>query len=80
MDYARELKNLWNMKVTVIPVLIVALDTVTKGSVQGLEDLESKRISGDYLDDSIIKIDQNSEKSSEDLKRLTVTLTSLKDL
>ena len=39
-DLARELKKLWNMKVTIIPILIRALDTVTKGLVQGLEDLE----------------------------------------
>ena len=39
-DLARELKKLWNMKVTVIPVVIWALGTVPKGLVQGLEDLE----------------------------------------
>ena len=33
-------KNLWNMKVTVIPVIIGALGTVIKGFVLGLEDLE----------------------------------------
>ena len=30
LDLARELKNLWNMKVTFIPTLIGALGTVTK--------------------------------------------------
>ena len=35
-----ELKNLWNMKVTIIPIVIAALGTVTKGLVQGLENLE----------------------------------------
>ena len=40
LDLARGLKKLWNMKVTVIPIIIGALDTVTKGLVQGLEDLE----------------------------------------
>ena len=39
-DLARELKKLWNMKVTVIPIAIGALGTITKGLVQGLEDLE----------------------------------------
>ena len=39
-DLARELKKLSNMKVTVIPIVIDALRTVTKGLVQGLEDLE----------------------------------------
>ena len=40
LDLARELKNLWNMKVTVIPIVIGALGTVTKELVQGLESLE----------------------------------------
>ena len=31
------------MKVTVIPILIAALGTVTKGLVQGLEDLKIRR-------------------------------------
>ena len=39
-DLARELKKLWNMKVTVMPIIIGALDTVTDGLVQGLEDLK----------------------------------------
>ena len=38
----RELEKLWNMKMTVIPIVIDALGTVTKGLVQGLEDLEIK--------------------------------------
>ena len=29
-DLARELKELWNMKETLIPIIIGALDTVTK--------------------------------------------------
>ena len=38
LDLPRELKNLWNMKVTIIPIVIGALGTVTKGLV----DLELK--------------------------------------
>ena len=37
LDVARELKKLWNMKVTIVPI---ALGTVTKGLLKGLEDLE----------------------------------------
>ena len=44
LDLARELKKLWNMKVTVIPIVIGALVTVTKVLVQGLEDLEIREI------------------------------------
>ena len=40
LDLARELKKLWNMKVTIIPILIGAFGTVTKGLLKGLEDFE----------------------------------------
>ena len=40
LDLPTELKSLWNMKVTKIPIAIGALGTVTKGLVQGLDDLE----------------------------------------
>ena len=39
LDLARELKKLWNMKVTIIPFAIGAFGTVTKGLLKGLEDL-----------------------------------------
>ena len=41
LDLARELKKkLWNMKVTIIPIMIGAFGTVTKGLLMGLDDLE----------------------------------------
>ena len=40
VDLARELKNLWNMNVTIIPIVIGAFGTVTKGLLKGYEDLE----------------------------------------
>ena len=40
LDHPGKLKKLWNMKVTVIPVVIGAFGTITKGLVQGLKDLE----------------------------------------
>ena len=40
LDLARELKKLWNMKVTIIPIIIGAFGTVTKGLLKGLEVLE----------------------------------------
>ena len=33
-------KKLWNMKVTIIPIVIGAFGTVTKGLLKGLKDLE----------------------------------------
>ena len=41
LDFARELKKkLWNMKVTIIPIVSGAFCTETKGFLKGLEDLE----------------------------------------
>ena len=40
LNLARELKKLWNMKVTIIPIVFGAFGTVTKGLLKGLEDLE----------------------------------------
>ena len=60
------------MKVTVIPIVIGVLGTVTKGLVKGLE-------SGGYLNDSTVEIGQNAEKSPEDLRRLGITQIPVKD-
>ena len=43
LDLARELKKLWNMQVTIIPIVIGAFGTVTKGLLKGLENLEVGR-------------------------------------
>ena len=41
LDLARELKKkLWNRKVTIIPIVIGAFETVTKGLLKRWEDLE----------------------------------------
>ena len=40
LDLARELKDLWNMKVMILPIVIHALSTETEGLLKGLEDLE----------------------------------------
>ena len=52
------------MKVTIIPIVIGAFGTVTKGLLKGLEDLE---VGG-----------QNTEKSPGDLRRLAVTQSPVK--
>ena len=41
LDLARELKKLWNMKVTIVPIVIGALVTITKELLKGLEALLS---------------------------------------
>ena len=64
-------KKLWNMKVIIIPVVIGAFGTVTKGLLNGLEDLEvGGLVHPNY---SITKNGQNTEKSPGDLMRLSVT-------
>ena len=39
-DLARELEKLWNMKVTIVLIVIGALCTVTKGLLKSLVDVE----------------------------------------
>ena len=40
LDLARELKKLWNMKVTIVPIVSGALGTITEGLFKALDDLE----------------------------------------
>ena len=40
LDLARELKKPWNIKVTIIPIVIGAFGTVTNGLLKGREDFE----------------------------------------
>ena len=75
LDLARELRKLGNMRVTVIPIVIVALEMVLKGLKRGPEELEI----GDHSNYSIVGIGHNSKKSPGDLKKLAVTQTPVKD-
>ena len=67
------------MKVTIIPIVIRALGTVTKGLIKGFGELGNKRTRGDHGNYYTIEIGQNTEKSPEHLRRLAVTQTSVKD-
>ena len=40
LDLARKLKKPWNMKVTIVSIVIGAFGTISKGILKGLEDLE----------------------------------------
>ena len=51
-DFVRELRNLRNMKVTVIPIVIGALGTVRKG-LEREEVFENKRPNQDHPDNDI---------------------------
>ena len=77
-DLARELKKLRNMKVTIVPIAIGALGTVTKGLLKGLDDLEvGARV--DHPNNSIIGNGRNTEDSPGDLRKLAVTQTPVKN-
>ena len=66
LDFARQLKELWNMKVTIVPIVIGAFGTVTKGLFKGLEVLEvGGRVDPNY---NIIENGQNTEKNPGDLR------------
>ena len=82
LDLARDLKKkLWNMKGTMIPT-VQSLGIARynhQGNGLGTGGLGNKRTCGDYSDYSIFKIDQKSEKSPGDLRRLAVTQTPVKD-
>ena len=69
LDLAREHKKVWNMRVTVIRVVIGTLGTATKGLEMALEDLEMRRQA------ETIK----TKKILGDLRRLTVTQTPMKN-
>ena len=75
LDLARELKKLWNMQVTIIPIVIGAFGTVTKGT----RGLWSWRTSGDHPNYDIIENGQNNNKSLGDLRRLAVTRPPVKN-
>ena len=55
-----ELKKLWNMKVTVIPIVIGAIGTVTKRLIKGLEYLEIRGWVEIIQNYSITEIGQNT--------------------
>ena len=40
LSLVREFKKLWNMKVTIVPIVIGAIGTITKRLLKDLEDLE----------------------------------------
>ncbi len=67
LDLVRELKKQWNMKVTIIPIVIDVFGTVTKGLLKGLE------VVGDHPNNNITENGQNTEKSPGDLKRVFLT-------
>ena len=75
----RELKKLWDMKVTIVPIVIGAFGTITKGLLKRPGRLESWWTGRDYPNDSIAENGQNPETSLGDLRKLAVTQTPVKN-
>ena len=63
------------MKVTIVPIVIGAFDTVAKGP----GGLESWHTSRDHPNNCIIEDGHNNKKSPGDLRRLAVTQTPVKN-
>ena len=78
LDFARELKKLWNMKVTFMPIVIGALGTVTKRLVKWPEDLEIRGRVEIIQNAVLLRLARIMRKFLE-TRRLVVTQTPVKD-
>ena len=67
------------MQVTIIPIVIGAFGTVTKGLLKGQEDLEVDGRVVRIPNDSIVDNCQNTKKSSGDLSSFAATQTPVKN-
>ena len=74
-DLARQLKIVWNAKVTLLSIIVRTLGTVAKLLRKELADMEIKA----HPNNCIFEIGQNTEKTPGDLRRFAVTQTPLKD-
>ena len=66
-------KKLWNMKVMMIPILIGARRTISKGLMRSSARVGNRRTSWDHPNYGIVKIGQNTKKSPGDSSKLVVT-------
>ena len=62
LDFTRELKSLWNMRMAMMPVVIVPqrLGRKTRG-------IENQKKNEDYPEDSIFEIGQKTQKRPGDM-------------
>ena len=70
LDIAREMKKLWNMRETILPIVVGALGTIPKGLVKGVGKVGNQRTRRDHSNYSSVNIGQNTEMSPGDLRRL----------
>ena len=73
------MKKLWNMKVTIVPIVIGAFGTITKGLLKDLEEMAVGGRVEDYPNNIIAENGQNPATSPGDLRRLAITLTPVKN-
>ena len=66
---------MWNMKVTIVPIVIGALGTITKGLLKGLEDLEIGGRVETIQTTALLRTARIPKTSPGDLRRLAVTQT-----
>ena len=66
------------MKGTIVPIVIGAFGTITKGLLKGLEDLEVGGQVETIQTTALLSTDRTTEKSPGDLRRLAVTQTPVK--
>ena len=78
LDFTRELKMLWSMRMTVIPVVFGVLAMIPKVLVKRAGRIGNQRTSQDHPNYCIIEISQNTEKSPGGLRTLAVTQTPAK--
>ena len=78
LDIARELKKLWNMKLTFIPIVIGSLGTVNKELIKGLENLEI-RGRMETMQITALLISAKIWRRVLVMRRLAVTQTPVKD-
>ena len=67
------------MKVTIIPIMVGAFGTVTKGLLKRLEDLEFGGRVETIQTTALLINGKITEKSPGDLRRLAITQTPVKD-
>ena len=79
LDLARELKKIWNMQVTIIPIVIGAFGTVSKGLLKGLEDLEVGGRMETIQATALLRTARILRRVPGDLRKLAFTQTPAKD-
>ena len=67
------------MKVSIVPIIIGVLETISKHVVQELKGVGNGKTNRDQPDYSVVKIGQNTAKNLPNLRILAVTQTAVKD-